>query len=178
MASAETILDRILDLVKTSLAAISIANGDQTDVSGVYEAETIAGYNRTPQDDFEVELFQGDEVRNVEFSAQGNPPLVAWDVPIQMSLIHRPSEDSTVAIRRVMNRFWADVIKALFADPQWSGLAINTEIGDPENGWNDTDGYVAKIAAVTITYRHYENNPYSSPTVGVGFDDGFSGGFG
>lgn len=178
MASAETILDRILDLVKTSIEAISTASGDQTDVSRVYEVATIAGYNREPEEDFEVELFQGDETRNEEFSAQGNPPLVAWDVPVQMSLIHRPSEKAVTEIRRVMNRFWADVIKALMADPQWSKLAMNTEIGDPTNGYNNTDGYVAKIAVVTITYRHYENDPYSSPTVGVGFDDGFSGGFG
>lgn len=160
----DTIIDRIIDQIHTALEGITTVNGYQIDVNAVYESTTVAGYGRAPQKTYTVELIQDDEVRNDAWSAPGNPPLVAWDVPIEMSLIVRASDKNTVPLRKLLNTFWADVQKALMIDPQWSNLALDTNIGDPQNFANENDGFLGKVALTTVTYRHFENDPYNNET--------------
>lgn len=157
---ADTILERIVQQIETTLAGITTANGYETDVSEVYRPKTILGYTYVPNRDFSIQLIQGDPTRNEEQSRMGNPPLTAWDQPIEMNLIYRPSESATEAIETVLGRFWADTIKALYEDPQWSNLALDTEILDYDWMISDTDGFVGINCIVRIEYRHKENNPY------------------
>jgi len=160
---ADTILDQIIDKLVLALKTITVANGYNTEVVSVYEPATIAGSQRPPSVTFSVELVQGDEVRNDDWAAAGNPPLVGWDVVLPISMIYRPSDKETDPIRHVLNLFWADVTKVLQADPLWDGLALDTNIGDPVSFIDAADGYVGKTAITVITYRHYENDPYTQP---------------
>lgn len=157
---ADPILEQIMDQIETALAAISTGGGYETTVSEVYRPKTILGYDEVPNKDFSIQLVLGDPTRDEEQSRMGNPPLVAWDQPIEMNLIYRPSESASDPIEKVLNRFWADVIKAIYTDPQWSGLAIDTEISDPQWMISQTDGFVGINAIINLEYRHKENNPY------------------
>jgi hypothetical protein len=157
---ADPIIEQIMTQVVSALEGISTGAGYETDVSEVYRPKTILGYDTVPNRDFSIQLVLGDPTRDDEQSRMGNPPLIGWDQPIEMNLIYRPSESATEAIETVLNRFWADAIKAIYLDPQWSDLAIDTEITDPQWLINADDGFVGINATVNIEYRHKENNPY------------------
>ncbi len=157
---ATPIIEQIMTKVVAALQGITTGNGYEQTVSEVYRPKTILGYGTVPNKDLSIQLILGDPTRNEELSRMGNPPLVAWDQPLEMNLIYRPSESATSAIELVLNKFWSDVIKAIYADPQWGALAINTEISDPQWLISQDDGFVGINATVNLQYRHQENNPY------------------
>lgn len=154
------IIEQIMSQVVTALEGITTANGYETDVAEVYRPKTILGYETVPNKSFSVQLVSGDPIRNQENDLMGNPPRIAWNQPVEMNLIYRPSDEATDSIELVLNKFWADAIKALFVDPYWSQLAYDTEITDPQWLYSQTDGFVGINAVVIIQYRHKENNPY------------------
>jgi len=157
---ASTIIDQIVDDVKTAIAAISTGGGYETDVESVYEPLTVKGYTKPPMKSFQVQLTLVDPERNEDIDLQGNPPRVGWTQPIETALMYRPSDSATTPIRTVLNKFWSDVIKAVQSDPYRAGLAIDTRITDPAWFINDADGYVGISCFINIIYRHKENNPY------------------
>jgi len=157
---ANTILDRIIDDIVTQLQSISTGNGYETDVESVYEPETVKGYTKPPMKSFQIQLTVVDPERNEDIDLQSNPPRIGWTQPIETALIYRPSDSSSTEIRRVLNKFWADVIKAVQADPYRGDLAIDTRVTDPAWFINDADGYVGISCFIQLIYRHKENNPY------------------
>jgi len=159
---ANTILNQIVDNLKTALAAISTGSGYETTVESVYEPLTVEGYSKPPMLSYQIQLTLTDPERNEEMDLVGNPPRIGWNQPMEMFLIYRPSDAATTPIRTVLNKFWADVIKATYLDPQRGGLALNTEITAPTWFLNEDDGIVGISCEVVIQYRHKENNPYEN----------------
>jgi hypothetical protein len=157
---ADTIIDQIVDDLKATLLTVTTGNGYETTVESVYEPLTIQGYTKPPMKSLQVQLTMMDGVRNPEIDLQSNPPRVGWNQNIDMNLIYRPSDSNTTPIRVTLNKFWADVIKAMYIDYTRGGLALNQEISNPEWMLNQEDGFIAIACILTIQYRHKENNPY------------------
>lgn len=148
----------IADLV-TTIEGVTTGNGYEISVDSVYRPATIGDFDRTPAGNYVVQLLQDDPLPNPDNGFSGNPPRVAWDQPIQLDLIYRPSDDDTDPMQQVLDVFEAEIIKAVMADPQRNDLAIDTNLS-PSVWWTDKeDGTAGKSLVVTIEYRHQENDP-------------------
>ena len=159
---ADTILEQIADLIKAQLETVTTGNGYQIDVASVYRPATIAGINRNPPGiGYQIQFTWGDPARNEDHDVLfGGDRLIGWNQPAILELQYRPSKDETVPMQKRLAVFQGEVSKAMFVDPQWSNLALDTQTLD----WSDAldvQGYVSRVTPFQIQFRHLEGNPYS-----------------
>ena len=112
--------------------------------------------------DLVVVVSHGDPVPNAELSYPGNPPVIAYDMPVIVAGIVKPSDDETTAIDTFKNRMGADIIAAATNATnwhQWGGLAINTTLGQIESYTEETGGRCGVMVTFLVTYRVPENDP-------------------
>lgn len=157
--TALPIIEQILGRVATALAAIKIANGYQVDIESVYRPAALSGYAYTPKH-HGIALTLGDPARAPEHDLSGSPAIIAWDQPVHLDLIHRPSDAATTPIERALNILWADVQRAVMDDPTWEGYADDTTIADPEYWADEADGTCGITVVITLRYRVREDDPY------------------
>lgn len=155
------IIEQIIADLVTAIESVTTGNGYAITVAAVHQPATIADINRTPPVDYTVQLIQDDPIPNPEYGYSSNPPRVGWDQPLQLDLIFRPSDTAATPLQKQLNIFEAELIKAIMADPQRAGLAIDTTVS-PSTWWANTDdGTAGKTLTLTISYRHKENDPTS-----------------
>jgi len=159
---ADTILEQIADLIQAQLQTVTTGNGYQIDVAEVYRPATIAGINRTnPGIGYQIQFTWGDPERNPDHDALfGTTRLIGWNQPAILELQYRPSKDETVPMQKKLAIFQGDVTQAMFVDPQWSNLVLDTQTLD----WSDAldvQGYVSRVTPFQIQFRHIEGDPYS-----------------
>ena len=158
------ICELIFDKMVGALAAISIANGYSFDMAGVVRPVTLDRDESWL--DQSIIFIPADPSRNEDLSYSGNPPMQAWDHPVDIDVIYTPDKDATDSIIQVLNQMWADVQKAIFSNPQWDGIAIDTRNGDTANYWVDEEQYLTGMTIpFIVTYRHFENNPYANEQI-------------
>ena len=161
---ATPVSERIVEVVRLRLAQISIDDGFETTVSEVVRPKRLE--NPSPKD-YQLVLSQGDKTENREHSCPGNPPIIAWDFPILIRGILRPSEENDTAIDTLKNTFEADVMKAVNTGNAWwnmSGLAINSRMS-PVTDYESDDGAEGGFEiTLTVIYRTDENDPYTVRT--------------
>ncbi len=101
----------------------------------------------------------------------GNPAAQAWVQIYLIQLFSRQSETDTTAAETLVNRLWADVVKAITRQGEtdadswhtFGGVAINSAIGSPSLGVWETDAATAVIEfKVAVQYRTNENDPYTA----------------
>jgi hypothetical protein len=112
--------------------------------------------------DLVVVVSHGDPVPNAELSYPGNPPVIAYDMPVIVAGIVKPSDDETTAIDTFKNRMGADIIAAATNAAnwhQWGSLAINTTLGPIESYTEETGGRCGVMVTLLVTYRVPENDP-------------------
>jgi len=158
---ALSILEQIIALIVTAIEGVTTGNGYQVDVTGVYRPSTLGGQDRDSPGSYDVQLARGVLVRNEEIDLLGNPPRQGWTVPVEIDCLYRPSSSNTDPIERELDTFWSEVSKAVMTDIQWGGLAIDSELGAP-NDWIDMDdGTCGKTGVLNVHYRVQETNPYA-----------------
>jgi len=162
------IIALILDDVEDAIAAISTDAGYQVNVSSVYRQSTVNGMERLPPGPYVVQMTSDDPVRMEELDIFGAEPCIGWMQPVELGLIIRPSDTSTTPIDTALNQFWADVVRAVMADPQWSQRAIDTTVGAPQD-WTGPNGEVGRTAIMQISYRVKEADPYQLPANPAGW---------
>ena len=72
-----------------------------------------------------------------------------------------PSDSSTDAVDTTKNLFQSDVEKALMADPQWGGLAMDSIVLDFNQFEAENGEFEGVVVIYRVHYRTLENNPYS-----------------
>lgn len=115
--------------------------------------------------DLVVVVSQGDVTPNPELSYPANPPVIAYDLPVTVAGVVKPSDSETTAIDTFKNRMGAAIIAAATDATlwhQWGGLAINTVHGPVENYTDETGGFSGAMVQFVITYRVPENDPYTA----------------
>jgi len=155
-----TIIDQIIELAAAAIEAVTVANGYQVNVVEVYRPKSLRGHNRNAPVSYTVQLLMGDPAENEELALMGNPPIIAWDQPLKLDCIFRPSDTASEAIEKELNVFWSDVSRALMFDPQWTDLAIDSVLTSPEYDI-DAAGTCYVTGHLNITYRVKDNDPWT-----------------
>lgn len=155
---SEPIVEQIAQAIAAKLATITVANGYSLTVSEVVRPRRT-GEEYHPQDKG-VYLIQEDPARLEELDCVGNPPAIGWRQPFHCDCVVRHSEASAVAMDTVLNRFSADVQKALLADVQWGGLVVNCHIARVEYPVPE-DGFEGITIVLEVDYRVTETDPYT-----------------
>ena len=146
----EPVVEQIVANVRTRIA----------DAFTAYRSTRTANWQ--PKDQV-VNVYQEDAIPNAELSCPGNPPSIAYDLPVIIAGIVKPSDKETSSIDTFRNRMGADIIKAATTGNlwhTWGGLAINTTLGSIEPYSDETGGVGGVMVRMLITYRVSENDPY------------------
>jgi len=158
------IVEIIVNQIAAALARITTANGYQVTVAEVYRPTKLGGHDRGGVGNYRIALTLPEPEPAPELDICGAEPVKGWMQPVMMDLLFRPSDASTTAIEQTLNVFKADVVRCLFADPQWQGYAVDTEM-TPGQTWIDQDsGECGVSALVEVSYRIKENDPYQLPS--------------
>lgn len=158
---ALSIQEQILLKAKQRLQLIDEDDGYETTVNGTV-IRPSRFWSESPLD-YQIIVTNSAITENVALSHPGNPPAVAWDMPVTITGLVRPSEDDSTAIDTLQNEFQTDIIKALTdaADwHNWDGLAIDSKITGTEKFVTDEVSGVR--VTMTVIYRVSENNPFES----------------
>lgn len=153
------IIEQIVADLVTAIEAVTTTNNYEITVDEVYRPLTIDGFGRTPPRNYVVQLVLDDPEVDEELGFQGNPPRVGWSQPVVLDLIYRPSDTSDEPVQKTLEIFYAEVVRGIMADPQRSGLAVDSNLSAPQNWVDDGEGKAGKSLIYTIRYRHQENNP-------------------
>ena len=165
MPETTPLIERIvLDLV-TALEAI--VEGDSvTDIFGttmdpfqISVGEVIRpkriGLDYAPTQDYSIVVLQGGSAPEPDSDSVAG---AARRQSVSLDLYAQISDMATTAVDTKINLFAAEVVKAIMADPQRSGLAYNSEIGE----FQYIDGGDA-IQGVTIMYDVIHRTPEADP---------------
>jgi hypothetical protein len=154
-AAGEPVVEQIAQAIAAKLATITTANGYLLTVSQVVRPNRT-GMLWTPKD-LGVAVLQG----GAEPTAlTGSPLAIEWSQEFSLDLVARVSEASQTPLDQVLNRFESEVVKAVMADPQWGGLAINTELVRID--YPPAEGGVEGVTiVVAVHYRVREADPYT-----------------
>ena len=147
-----SIVQNIITVAATRLGVVA-------GVEGVYQPKRDGGF---PVRDKVIVLSHEDIEWDEDLSCPGNPPRIAWVLPVKVSCIISPDPDDTVSIAERANEFVVLAMDALTTPEaswhQFGGNSIDAELGPPitiEPG-DDTVRGVGFV--VRITYRVEETS--------------------
>lgn len=152
------VLELITQDVVDTLSEIVAANGASIDL--IVERPSPATGNRI-RDGLAL-VVQGPNPTKV---VDGVPvQYTQWDQPYEVYLHSLQSSQDTTPVDARLNRMLADVMREIVRDRTRGGLAIWTEINDPEfDTLNVTANGGRVIATFTVTYRTMRDDPFTSP---------------
>jgi len=129
------------------------------DITVIRQTKSIEEW--TPED-LQIVVVKGGPTRVTDLDCPGNPPALAWQLEVKLRLHVIPSEHDDTATEEYSSVFVAEVLKEITSTAgwyHWSGLAIDSQIGDIEPISSD-GGFDCTVLPLLITYRVSENNPY------------------
>lgn len=85
---------------------------------------------------------------------------LTWDRDYQLDLCVRESEASAVTPDTRLNSWIAAIQDAIMSDPQWGGMALNSQLGGSARWDAEGDHYGATIT-FAVRFRTNETNSYS-----------------
>jgi hypothetical protein len=104
-----------------------------------------------------IVLVHNDIESDEELSAIGNPPKIAWILPLSITCVVAPSTDDEVAIDERMNDFVVEAMDALTDPPaSWhtfDNLAINATLTAPVANIPSDDSARSISFTCRVTYR-------------------------
>jgi len=149
--------ERIVQAIVAALEKISTANGYATAAVEVIRPRRT-GEKFAPADKG-IAVIQDAEQRETDDDLVGNPPAIAWRLPVACDAVVRVSERATEPMDQMLNILEADVRKALAADGTFGGLAIRSELGATEYP-EPASGAEGLTVWLDVIYRVSENDPY------------------
>ena len=156
---SEPIVEQIAAALKTRIESVTVTNGYQETVSEVVRPSRASGEQAyVPQNNLVVILQDDPE--------EGDSPegLKAWIQPFALMAFAQLSDQASTPADTVLNRFAADLEKAIRSDPTFGGLAYDAVIR-PAFGWvgkNAFTGFEGITVNVDIYYRTLEDDPYAA----------------
>lgn len=141
--------------VKTTVEAVTEAAGYNQTVAEVHRLTSLEGFEPT---NLHVVMLEDPPERDRESESAGSH---TWKKVFGLVLYVRPSDDDTSPIDTQINRFRADVAKAMMVDHTRGGYAFDTDILDAAVV-TDEDGRVqGHMLPVEVSYRYLETDPYT-----------------
>lgn len=83
-----------------------------------------------------------------------------WDAPFAVQAFAVLDDTSDTPVDTALNNFRGQIEAAAMADPQWGGLALDTEIGPPVTP-EPAEAFDVIQVAVNVQFRHLIANPFS-----------------
>jgi len=156
----DPVIEVIAKQIKTRLESVQVANGYQTTVADVQRPTRINAVAPLPN----RVVFAQDDASDVEdLDGQGRPPSRAFAHGFIVGMFIMPAQTSTDPIETAINRACADLCNAVMADPQWTGLAIDTRVTNPGTWEIHGNGdYALAEIGFAVTYRVAENDHYAN----------------
>ncbi len=160
LTEAGPIVEQISASLLTRLRVMETGVWPMTPVSQVVRPKRNSDYR--PQN-MQIVLTEDDPEPNPELNRPGNPPAIAWDLKFNIRCHITPSEKDPRPLMQQVNRFAADVIRAVCqGSAHWhsfGGLAVNAKWAQPER--IEADGGITGVnVPLIVTYRVAENDPY------------------
>ena len=127
---------------------------------------TLGVYRPKKQGDFPVEdkiivLTHEDIEQDEELSCAGNPPKIAWVLPVKVAAIIEPDDDDTQPIDQRMNDFIVLAMDAITEPDAWyqfGGNAIDAMLEAPIQYQPSDDTARGMMFTIRVTYRVDETN--------------------
>ncbi len=156
-----SLVNTIMEVVKARLETVRVVNGYSHDIADVARPRREGRY--APQHLLAV-ITHKDIEHDEDLSHPGNPPAVAWILPVRIVGIVFPSDLIETAIDEVADSFGADLQKAIAVPAaSWqtfSDNAINATIGPLIDADDvESDDASGKEFELRITYRVDETDP-------------------
>lgn len=148
---SNSIVQNILAVFESRLAATE-------GTAGVYRPKKQGDF---PVEDKIIVVTHEDIERDEELSCAGNPPKIAWVLPVKVAAIIEPDDDDTQPIDQRMNDFIVDAMDAVTIDNYWyqfGGNAINATLEAPIQFQPSDDTARGMMFTVRVTYRVDETN--------------------
>jgi hypothetical protein len=150
----ETVREKILENLKTTLEGITVANGYNFDfTSGTIQRWSMHGNSlvNLPA----VVLSCGDE------SEQSAPyPLEECALSVYLDCFFVSDEDEATSTDTYLNRLQGDIKKAVLADHTRGGHAVDTNVlGTTPFETTEGQHYAGIIVEIEIKYRHQRLDP-------------------
>lgn len=152
---AETIREKILANIKTTLEGISIANGYNNDIAGV---ERWKQHGNSLREVPCIIINGGPEDKEA-----GPNPLVSCKFTAYLDIWIRQDKEDVNPTDSILNSLLGDVEKAMMVDCTRGGDAKDTNILS-NTPFETVEGapHAGLIVEVEIIYRHYQNDPEHS----------------
>jgi len=155
---ATSIVEQIGAAAKTRIETITTGNGYEFSVDGATRPTRQGGY--TPA---QLHVVITADMNEVEERTEEAPcGYEQWRVPFHFDVLNNGQVTKPDAVDTLVNKWGADVAKALSTDLTFGGLALGT--GTPTPGMA-LEGETGKFAGARVTlpveFRHLRGNPYS-----------------
>jgi hypothetical protein len=157
---ADSILELIMQNVKTTLETITTGNGYSNTIASVQRfSQSGQVLASTPV----CVLMQGGDNVDSDGPLAGASSLVTRSLTVSVVIIHRQNLDiDTRSASEAMNSLIQDVQKAMLADYTRGNNAIDTsEIGIGELDSEEGEPELVQTVGFKITYRHRRTDPTS-----------------
>ena len=153
---AEALIARIADGIAVALEAITVLGGYAIDVPSVTRP-VRRGIEELPAT-YGIILTAESGTPAEEHSPPGNPPTAARRQQFKALMILRVVPAATEAFDALGFRCLSAMAKALMADPQWAGLAIDTHLGDTAMVSADDGSFDGVELTFEVLYRTSEQD--------------------
>jgi len=150
----ETVRERILQNIKTTIEGVTIANGYNFD----FTQETVQRWSMHGNrmvDMPTVVISPGDE------DESSSPhPFEECLMSVFLDVFYVTDEDDLVSTDTYLNRLQGDIKKAILADVTRGDEAVDTDIlGTTPFETTEAQPYAGIIIEVRVRYRHLRNDP-------------------
>lgn len=151
---ATPIIESIAENIKTSISAITTANGYNQNLTGIRPKRS--DFNNAAWNNYDVIVSQVEAEEG-----QGGAFTKEWQQFFMLTCIVIDSDTETESIDTNCNKVAADIEKKLLADITRGGLAIDTNV-HAKVPFKDEQSAISGIAVqISVTYRTQENDPYN-----------------
>ncbi|MCK9555013.1 hypothetical protein M0R36_04250 [bacterium] len=150
----ETVREKILQNLKTTLESITTDNGYNFD----FNADTVQRWSMHGNSLVDVPtviLSPGDEEEK-----GGTLPYIQCELTVYLDVFFINNESDSIVTDTYLNRLQGDIKKAVLSDYSRGGYAIDTNVRGT-TPFETTEGqqYAGIIIEIGITYQHKRNDP-------------------
>lgn len=132
----------------------------------IVDGSTIVEYRREPGNwtptHRQICIVKKTPERVPELDYPGNPPAMAWRMPVNLRLHFQQSETDTMPGSTAISEFIAEVHQEICLPDnwyQWDGKAVDTQFGNTELV-SPTGAFDVAVIGLLVTYRHSEGDPF------------------
>lgn len=148
-------LERIAQDIQDVVADVTAANGYTVTVSGCLRPTRN---DQVKIENYLVLLGQDDEEQDPDGPMGFDQRVQRFTLDLFVTDV---SEDATEPIDTVLNEFRGQVLRAVLANRQWHGLAVDTVHESTEPFATADGGAEGLRMTLAVTYRHTEGDPYA-----------------